>query len=94
MDSEIQDDIAIAAAQAPVINQLKVLDLSKGVLTDKGGEALRDSATIRNLQHLNLRHNFLSEDMMARLKALNMSINLDDNQKKDDEEYRFIEVAE
>lgn len=94
MDSEIQDDIAIAAAQAPVVKQLKVLDLSKGVLTDKGGEALRDSATIRNLQHLNLRHHFMSEDMMAQLKALNMSINLDDKQEEDDEEYRFVEVAE
>lgn len=94
MDSELQDDLAIAAAQAPVVHQLKVLDLSKGVLTDKGGEALRDSATIRNLQHLNLRHHFMSEDMMAQLKALNMSINLDDRQEEDDEEYRFVEVAE
>jgi len=94
MDSEIQDDIAIAAAQAPVINQLKVLDLSKGVLTDKGGEALRDSALIRNLQHLNLRHHFLSDNMMAQLKALNMSINLDDKQEEDDDDYRFVEVAE
>ena len=94
MDSEIQDDIAIAAAQAPVLSQLKVLDLSKGVLTDKGGEALRDSAAIRTLQHLNLRHHFMSEDMMAQLKALHMSINLDDRQEEDDQEYRFVEVAE
>ncbi|OQP41133.1 molybdenum metabolism regulator [Niastella yeongjuensis] len=94
MDSEIQDDIAIAAAQAPVVNQLQVLDLSKGVLTDKGGEALRDSAVIRNLQHLNLRYHFMSEDMMAQLKALNMSVNLDEKQTEDDEDYRFVEVAE
>jgi len=94
MDSVIQDDIAIAVTKAPILNQLKVLDLSKGVLTDKGGEALRDCATIRNLQHLNLRHNFLSEEMMAQLKALNMSINLDDNKKTDNDKYRFVEVAE
>ncbi|OQP53324.1 molybdenum metabolism regulator [Niastella koreensis] len=94
MDSELQDELALAAAQAPVVNQLKVLDLSKGVLTDKGGEALCDSTAIRNLQHLNLRHHFMSEDMMSRLKALNMSINLDDKREEDDDEYRFVEVAE
>jgi hypothetical protein len=94
MDSELQDDIAIAAANAPVVNQLKVLDLSMGVLTDKGAAALRDSAAIRKLQHLNLRHHFLSEDMMAQLKALGISINLADKQKEEGEDYRFVEVAE
>jgi hypothetical protein len=93
MDSEIQDDIAIAVAQAPVVNQLKTLDLSKGVLTDVGAAALRDSAAIRILQHLNLRHHFLSEGMMEQLKALGISINLDDKQEEDGE-YRYVEVAE
>lgn len=94
MDSELQDDLAIAAANAPVVNQLQVLDLSMGVLTDKGAAALRDSAAIRHLQHLNLRYHWLSEDMMAQLKALGMSINLDDKQKEEGEDYRFVEVAE
>ena len=93
MDSEIQDDIAIAAAQAPVVNQLKVLDLSMGVLTDKGAAALRDSAAIRNLQHLNLRYHYLSEGMMEQLKALGISINLEDKMEEDGDD-RYIEVAE
>lgn len=94
MDSELQDDLAMAAANAPVVNQLQVLDLSMGVLTDKGAAALRDSPSIRNLQHLNLRYHWLSEDMMAQLKALGTSINLDDKQKEEGEDYRFVEVAE
>jgi hypothetical protein len=94
MDSELQDDIAIAVANAPVVKQLQVLDLSMGLLTDKGAAALRDSAAIRNLQHLNLRYHWLSEDMMAQLKALGISINLDDKQKEEGEDYRFVEVAE
>jgi hypothetical protein len=94
MDSELQDEIAFAIASAPVVNQLKVLDLSKGTLTDKGGEALANSALIRNLQYLNLRHHFMSEGMMAKLKTLNISINMDDRQEEEDEDYRFVEVAE
>jgi hypothetical protein len=93
MDSIIQDDIAIAVAQAPVLKQLKELDLSKGVLTDKGGVALLKSEGIRKLQHLNLRHHFLSEAMMEQLRALGISINLDDKEEADGD-YRYVEVAE
>ena len=93
MDSTIQDDIAIAAAEAPVLKQLKVLDLSMGTLTDKGAAALLKSEGIRKLEHLNLRHHFLSEAMMEQLKALGISINLDDKEEEDGD-YRYVEVAE
>jgi hypothetical protein len=93
MDSELEDEIAFAISQAPVLKQLKVLDLSMGTLTDQGAAALRDSEGIRKLQHLNLRHHFLSEGMMAQMKTLGISVNLDDKQEPDGE-YRFIEVAE
>jgi hypothetical protein len=93
MDSIIQDDIAIAAADAPVLKQLKELDLSMGVLTDKGAAALLKSEGIRKLQHLNLRHHFLSEAMMEQLRGLGISINLDDKEDEDDD-YRYVEVAE
>lgn len=93
MDSIIQDDIAIAAAEAPVLKQLKELDLSMGVLTDTGAAALLKSEGIRKLQHLNLRHHFLSEAMMEQLRALGISINLDDKEEEDDD-YRYVEVAE
>jgi hypothetical protein len=93
MDSEIQDDIAIAVAEAPVLNQLKELDLSMGTLTDKGAQALLRSEGIRKLQHLNLRHHFLSEAMMEQLKGLGISINLNDKEEQDGD-YRYVEVAE
>lgn len=93
MDSIIQDDLAIASAEAPILKQLTELDLSMGVLTDKGGEALLKSEGIRQLKHLNLRHHFLSEAMMEQLKGLGISINLDDKEEEDDD-YRYVEVAE
>jgi hypothetical protein len=93
MDSELQDKIAIAVAQSPVLKQLKVLDLSKGTLTDEGAAALLNSEGVRKLEHLNLRYHFLSEGMMEQLKKLGISINLDDKQESEDED-RYIEVAE
>jgi len=93
MDSIIQDDLAIAVSQAPVLKQLKVLDLSMGILTDKGAAALLHSEGIRKLQHLNLRHHFMSEGMMEQLKTLGISVNIDDKEKEEDD-YRYVEVAE
>ncbi len=93
MDSVIQDDIAIAAAEAPVLKQLKNSTFPWSVLTDTGAAALLKSEGIRKLQHLNLRHHFLSEAMMEQLKGLGISINLDDKED-DDDDYRYVEVAE
>ncbi|BFH11652.1 hypothetical protein J6TS7_07520 [Paenibacillus dendritiformis] len=39
-DSEIQDEIAQALADAPILDQLETLDLSYGTLSDAGAEAL------------------------------------------------------
>jgi hypothetical protein len=93
MNSEIQDEITIAVTRAPILSQLKVLDLSMGTLTDKGGAALLESSAIRQLDYLNLRHHFLSDEMMAKLKTLGVRINVD-HQGKDDEESRYAEVTE
>jgi hypothetical protein len=92
MDSEIQDEIAIAVSNAPVLQQLKVLDLSMGTLTDRGGTALFSSPGVRKLQHLNLRHHYLTDGVMEQLRSLGISINLDD--QEGDEEDRYAEVTE
>jgi hypothetical protein len=94
MDSEIQDDLAVAVAQAPVLKQLKVLDLSKGILTDTGAAALLASEGIRKLEHLNLRHHYMTAGMMEQLKKLGISINLNDQKTDEDDDYRYVEVAE
>lgn len=74
MDSEIQDMIAFAVANSPVLEQLKVLDLSMGALSDKGGAALVASPVIRKLEYLNLRHHYLSDGMMAQLQGLGIML--------------------
>ncbi|MFE6281235.1 STM4015 family protein [Streptomyces sp. NPDC057877] len=68
-NSEIQDEVAAAVASAPVVAQLRSLDLSLGVLTDEGATALLDGQPLTHLSWLDLHHNFLSEGVAERVRA-------------------------
>lgn len=90
VDSEIQDEIAIAAAKAPVLERLEVLDLSQGTLTDKGAEALLASDQIKKLAHLDLSYHYMSDEMMNKWKRSGISVNVEDQQETDiDEEFEY-----
>ncbi|RSN61623.1 STM4015 family protein [Actinomadura sp. WAC 06369] len=94
-DAEIQDDVAEAVAGAPVVARLESLSLAMGILTDRGAEALLAGQPLTHLQKLELRHHFLSEPMMERVRAAlpDVTVGLDDRQKPDGEWF-FIEVSE
>ena len=68
-NSEIQDEIAAAVAAAPVVAQLKSLDLSMGVLTDDGVAALLAGQPLTHLTWLDLHHNFVTEQVAERVRA-------------------------
>jgi hypothetical protein len=96
-DSVIQDDIAGVVALAPILNQLEILDLSMGTLSDTGAQALLNSPGIRNLRTLDLHHHFLSKEMIERMKGLKININLEELQEPHEwggEQHRFIAVSE
>lgn len=94
-DSEIQDEIAIALADAPILDQLHTLDLSMGTLTDKGAEALINSDKIRKLQLLDLSYHYMSEEMMERWKRTGLNVDISDRQDNgDDEDYRYPSLTE
>lgn len=93
MDSEIADEIAVAIAKAPVLEQLEVLDLSMGTLTDVGGEALL-AGNIHGLKELDLEYHYLSDEMMKKFKALPIKVNVSDQQTADDDDYRYPAVTE
>jgi hypothetical protein len=69
-DSEIADELAIALADAPITQRLRVLDLSLGTLSDEGAAALLRSQAISRLQKLDIHHHYLSEEMVARLTGV------------------------
>lgn len=93
-NSEIQDEIAKAAANAPVLDQIQVLDLSEGTLSDEGAEALLASEKIKQLKHLNLSYHYMSDEMMARWEQSGIPVNVSDQQESDEDDWRFPMITE
>lgn len=93
-DSEIQDEIAIAAADAPILDQLNTLDLSYGTLTDEGGEALLASARIKQLKQLDLSYHYMSDELVLRWQQSGMSVDVKDQQESDEDDWRYPFLTE
>ncbi|MCR2806962.1 STM4015 family protein [Paenibacillus soyae] len=94
-NSELQDDIAIAVADAPILEQLETLDLSLGTLTDEGAEALLASDRIKGLKQLDLHYHYMSDDMMKRWQQSGLQVDVSDKQKTDDDEdWRYPSITE
>ncbi|UIX28665.1 STM4015 family protein [Streptomyces sp. GQFP] len=102
-NSEIQDEICTALASAPVVARLEVLDVSMGVLTDDGATALLTGQPLTHLKKLDLRHNYLSEELRTRLVdtlvPAGVEVDADPGDADSDEEddgtvYRFVAVGE
>ncbi|SHL25953.1 STM4015 family protein [Actinacidiphila paucisporea] len=101
-NSEIQDEIAAALADAPVVARLKSLDLSLGVLGDEGAEALLEGQSLSHLEWLDLHHNFLSEEVAERirqrLETAGVEVDLDERGEEEEDEdgdvYRYTAVGE
>ncbi|MEV5972343.1 STM4015 family protein [Streptomyces sp. NPDC051921] len=100
-NSDHQDDVAAAVANAPVVRRLAELDLSMGVLTDKGVEALLAGQPLTHLKRLDLSHHYLSEETGDRVvKALaphGVDVDVSDRQVPDEYDgtlYRYTAVGE
>ncbi|HEX2908295.1 MAG TPA: STM4015 family protein, partial [Phototrophicaceae bacterium] len=90
-DSDMADAVAEFIATAPVLQQLDVLDLSMGTLTDEGALALLTSPYIRHLKKLDLHHHYCSEAMVAKLDELAQSgIEVDTTEPQTERDWRFV----
>jgi hypothetical protein len=92
-DSDITDEIAVAAAAAPIVARLETLSLSMGTLSDQGAAALLASRAVKRLKKLDLHHHFVSDEMMAKFKKFGPVVDLND-QESGDEDERYVEVSE
>ncbi len=94
-NSYIADEVAIVVAASPVVQQIETLDLSLGVLTDDGGQALL-KLTSPTLKKLSLHYNYLSHEMIRQLKALPITVDASrpSDMEDEDEEDRFVAVGE
>lgn len=94
-NAELADRVAAAVAAAPVVKRLEVLDLSMGVLSDAGAQALLDGQPLTHLRRLVLAHHYLSEAMAARLVETlpGVAVDVSDRQEEEDD-YRYVAVGE
>jgi hypothetical protein len=83
-NSHLQNEVAAAVADSPILGQLETLDLSLGVMDDEGALALLNSPGIRNLMKLNLHRNYLSPAMAERFLGLGIEVDVGGQEKLDD----------
>jgi hypothetical protein len=96
-DSEIADAIATAVATAPVLDHLRILDLSLGTLGDAGAAALLASPAVARLARLDIHHHYCSPEMVKRLQSLGIEVDASepqDDDEDDGERYRYVAVGE
>lgn len=96
-DSELSDAIAVAVAHAPVLERLRVLDLSLGTLSDNGAAAFLASPAAARLELLDIHHHFCSDEMIGKLTAAGLKLDAGDQQEPDedgDDLYRYVAVSE
>jgi hypothetical protein len=94
-DSERQDEVAAAVAMAPVVGRLESLSLSMGTLSDAGAEALLSGQPLTHLRELDLDHHFLSEPMLARLRAALPEVKvLGEPEGRHDTGERYVQISE
>lgn len=98
MDSEIQDEVAEVVCDSKYMKQIDTLDLSKGTLTDQGGEILlKTLPDYENIKEVNLEYHYMSEDMMKKLERLSAKVDVSDPQEDDEydgEIYRYPMLTE
>ncbi|MBC7931695.1 MAG: STM4015 family protein [Rubrivivax sp.] len=96
-DSELSDAIAVAVAHSPVLEQLRVLDLSLGTLSDDGAAVFLSSPAAARLELLDLHHHFCSDEMIEKLEAAGIKVDASEPQLPDEdgnELYRYVAVSE
>ncbi len=93
-NSEIADDLAHAFLDAPVLSQLKTLDLSMGIMSDQGVQALLENKEITNLSELDLSSNYIQDSsLFTQLSSKGITIHKD-NQKDEGDYGRYVDVGE
>jgi hypothetical protein len=96
-DAKEADEIAAAVATAPVLERIRVLDLSLGTLSDQGAMALLASPAVARLEKLDIHHHFCSEAMVEKLQELAIEVDASERQKPHEyggESSRYVAVGE
>jgi hypothetical protein len=90
----IADELATWLATQPWLGKLHTLDLSMGTLSDAGANALLASKHLGGLKVLNLEHHYVSDKLVAKLKALPLRVTMGAAEKEYDPGERYVAVSE
>jgi len=100
-DCELANEVAITLVASPLFERLDELDLSLGTFDDEGGQVLLDHPATKRLKHLNLKHDFCSDEMRKKLEALKeqgVVVEIDEpadsREWGGDEDGRYVAVGE
>ena len=97
-NAQLANEVAEAVATSPILDRIKVLDMSLGVMDDRGGNALLASPAAAKLEQLDLHYNFFSAEVAKKLRGLGPDVNTTRGDATDyddeDPDYRFVSVGE
>jgi len=96
-NAEFTDELPNVLANSGVLARLDTLDLSMGTLSNEGCESLlRHGDAFSGLRRLDVSESFLSEAMVARLRAqlATTEVVADEQKDDDDEDFRYVSVGE
>ncbi|MEL6163607.1 MAG: hypothetical protein AAFR37_07540 [Cyanobacteria bacterium J06628_3] len=89
---DYSNNLAFRLTEFPtILEQLSILDLSMGTLTDKGAEALLNFPPVNKLQMLDVSMNNLSENMIQKLSELDCEVVAE---PQDNEDLRYCTLYE
>ncbi len=89
------DDIAAVIVNSPIIERIETLDLSLGVISDEGAQALLGLPEDGTLKRVSIHYNYATPKVIKQLKAHKVSIDTSKPEHMDeDEEWRFVAVGE
>jgi hypothetical protein len=97
-NADIQDEIAAAVACAPVVARLTALHLGRGTLGDAGAEALLSGRPLLHLRELDLRHHYLTDAMMERVRQAlephGVTVDLSEQEREYADGGRYVSAGE
>jgi uncharacterized protein (TIGR02996 family) len=91
-NAEFADDIVQALAPSKLLARIESLSLAHGLMTDAGTQAIVAHAdAFKHLKQLDLSNNYITSDGIAAVRGVCPIVS---NEQRDDEDYRYVALAE
>lgn len=92
-NSAFINDLIPHLAKSPLLKQIKTLDLSLGLMTDEGANAIVAHAeAFKHLEKLDVHRNYLTLEACTAIKQV--VANTDHSGQEEDDDYRYCQIGE